>query len=212
MALSISFITSVLSLIYLFIIYNETKIDVFQQPFYPGEKQGYFKENVNMNPRFGYDQQCMKYQEVIMNPSTNKLGDVFNLNFESIHNKSFYIIIINLFIISFYIFLIIAFIIISCSPICAKLLSCIILFLSLAILFLMILVTILFVILLFSYYNGDTYSYYSFLKCKNVNYGGFSRYRVVEAFKSDFKLFMIFTIISLLASYLSDDLKGNENY
>ena len=104
---------TILSFIYAFIfliyVYHDTIIDIFQEPLNPGEKEQFFIDPaLNPNKTLKYDRQCQMYQDLIMKPSTKKLGDVFKLNYEPIHNNSYYIIIINIFIIFSYTYFILA--------------------------------------------------------------------------------------------------------
>ena len=208
----IGFISTIVAFIYLIKVYGDTKIDVFQQPIHPGEKEKYFIDPAsNPDQLLKYDRQCQVYQDVIMNPNTKKLGDVFTLNTESIHNQSFYIIFLDVFLLLFYVFFFIAIIFYIVVPQSATCLGVTLVIFGFINLIIMFITNILFFILLYNYYSGDTNAYNSFLECKNINYIGFSRYRIVEALKNDFFYFMIFSIISLITSFIANRNKEDNN-
>ena len=211
----IGFISTIVAFIYLIKVFGDTKIDIFQQPIHPGEKEKYFIDPaLNPDQTLKYDQTCQVYQDVIMNPNTKKLGDVFTLNIETIHIKSYYIIFINVFILLYYIFIfifVILFIAARDNQACLACLAVAFGLLSIIIIFVMVIANILFFIIIYNYYSGDTNAYNSFLECRNVNYEGFSRYRIVEVLKNDFFYFMIFNIISIISSFFANRNKENNN-
>ena len=208
----IGFVVSLLTLYYLFKVYEDTKIDIFQKSIEPGEKENYFIDPVlNPNQMLKYDQQCQAYQDIIMKPNTKKLGDVFNINAQTIHKNSFYIILINVFIIFFYVVLFVSLILIGFSSGSIGCLAFVIFILSFAAIIIMLIGFIYFFVIIYNFYSGDTNAYISFLECKNVNYSGFNRYRIVEEFKSDFKWFMIFNIIGIVLGFLNNKRDNNSN-
>ena len=209
---TLGFIVSLLALYYLILVYRDTKIDVFQKPIEPGEKEKYFIDPaLNPDQMLKYDQQCQAYQDIIMNPNTKKLGDVFNLNVEAVHNNSFYIIFINLFVIFFYAFIFIALIFLALASNSMACFAIIVVILSLAAFIIMIIGFIYFFVIIHNFYSGDTNAYISFLDCKNVNYSGFGKYRIVEEFKSDFKWFMIYYTFSMIFSFFTNKKDNNNN-
>ena len=68
-----------------------------------------------------------------------------------------------------------------------------------------------FLVIIYDFYSGDTNAYISFLECKNVNYSGFSRYRIVEEFKIDFKRFMIYNVLNMVFGFFINK-KDNNNF
>ena len=201
----LGFVSTILAFIYLIKVYGDTKIDIFQENIIPGEKDNYFIDPaLNPDQTLKYDQYCKVYQEIIMSPNTKKLGDVFTLNTESIHNQSFYLIFINLYILLFYVFLFVAFILFIIAPPCAGCIAIVLVIFTLILFVIMIIANILFFILIYNYYNGDTSIYNSFLQCRNVNYEGFRRYRIVEVFRKDFIYFMTYNIISIISSFFAN--------
>ena len=201
----LGFVSTILAFIYLIKVYGDTKIDIFQENIIPGEKDNYFIDPaLNPDQTLKYDQYCKVYQEIIMSPNTKKLGDVFTLNTESIHNQSFYLIFINLYILLFYVFLFVAFILFIIAPPRAGCIAIVLVILTLILFVIMIIANILFFILIYNYYNGDTSIYNSFLQCRNVNYEGFRRYRIVEVFRKDFIYFMTYNIISIISSFFAN--------
>ena len=93
-------IISISTLVYLFKINADTKIDAFQQPFKPGEKDKFFTFYTNITSA-DIGMNCELYGEAILNSKVNKLGDVFYLNIENIHTKSSQLIFLFFFIYNF---------------------------------------------------------------------------------------------------------------
>ena len=78
---------SIGALVYLIKIRSDTKVDTFQQPFQPGQKDKLFTFYSNItSANIGI--KCELYERAILNPKVKKLGDVFYLNIESIHTRS----------------------------------------------------------------------------------------------------------------------------
>ena len=205
----------IFTLVYIFKIYGETKVDIFQNQFNPGEKEKFFTP-LSQNPEqlLNIEPQCKNYQEQIMNPNTKKLGDVFHLNTASVHRKAFYYIIITITFIVICVMFIILMVLIAISSANSSLrtiASLILLILSLVSMVVIILSLINFIALFYSYYSGDTTTYYEFLRCKNVNYEGFSRYRIVEILKSDFRTFVQIIIFNMILSFVQECFKDGNN-
>ena len=209
---TINTIVTIIAFVYLFKIYNDTKIDVFQKNIEIGEKENYFIDPAqNPNQLLKYEPKCQAYEKMIMNPTTQKLGDVFKINMETINGRIYFILIVNILIIAFFLFIILEGILLIILPGIAACLAIVLLALSIALYVGLILSNIIFIVLIYSYYSSDTNAYNDFLTCKNVNYDGFSKYRVIEKFKYDFKRFMIFNIVSMLLSFiLNRDNKNRE--
>ena len=202
----IGFFLTILSFIYAFIfliyVYHDTIIDIFQEPLNPGEKEQFFIDPaLNPNKTLKYDRQCQMYQDLIMQPSTKKLGDVFKLNYEPIHNNSYYIIIINIFIIFSYTYFILAICAIKFFPDLFFSFGSIKIIFNVTIYIAALLESILFLLVLYYFYSGDTYSYNNFLECRNVNYPGFVKFKNIERFKSDFSFFVFFNVINALCKF-----------
>ena len=209
---TINTIVTIIAFVYLFKIYNDTKIDVFQKNIEIGEKENYFIDPAqNPNQLLKYEPKCQAYEKMIMNPTTQKLGDVFKINMETINGRIYFILIVNILIIAFFLFIILEGILLIILPGISACLAIVLLALSIALYVGLILSNIIFIVLIYSYYSSDTNAYNDFLTCKNVNYDGFSKYRVIEKFKYDFKRFMIFNIVSMLLSFiLNRDNKNRE--
>ena len=199
----INTIATIIAFVYLFKIYNDTKIDVFQKNIEIGEKENYFIDPAqNPNQLLKYEPKCQAYEKMIMNPTTQKLGDVFKINMETINRRIFFILIVNILIIAFFLFIILEGILLFILPGIAACFAIVLVPFSIALFVGLILSNIIFIVLIYSYYSSDTNAYNDFLTCKNVNYDGFSKYRVIEKFKYDFKIFMIFNIVSMLLSFI----------
>ena len=198
----VNVIATITAFVYLIKIYYDTKIDVFQQKIVVGEKENYFIDPAqNPNQLLKYEPQCQIYEKKIMEPNTQKLGDVFKLNMGIVHTRIAIILFINISILIFLLIFILAIVLIKLIPTIGTIFGIFILVFSIVMYIAMIVSNIIFILLIYSYYSGDTNTYNNFLSCKNVNYDGFSRYRIVEKFRYDFKYFMIFNIISLILNF-----------
>ena len=206
----INIIIGIFCIVYLANIYSDTYIDTPSLPFKPGEKELFFmnpSENTNFYAR--NHPICQYYQEKIMNPSVQKLEDVFNFRVQGVHTRSKILLVIIIIIFSFYLFIFIYAFFIACFPSSAGI--CSILFLiGIIIVFVASFIDIIvFISILFTYYGGDTTTYYDFLSCSNVNYNGFSRYRNLEYLKVHFKYYVIYQIINMILNFFVG--KGKEN-
>ena len=207
---TINTIVTIIAFVYLIKIYNDTKIDVFQQKIEIGEKGNYFIDPAqNPNQLLKYEPKCQAYEKTIMNPTTQKLGDVFKIDMETINGRIFFILVVNILVVAFILFILVESILVMILPGILNCLSIVLIALSIAVYVGLILSNIVFLLLIYSYYSSDTNTYNAFLTCKNVNYDGFSKYRVVEKFKYNFKRFMIFNIISMLLSFILN--RDNKN-
>ena len=194
----------ILCIEYLLGVYSDTKIDTSLYQFEPGEKESFFIDpSQNTNQRLIYDKKCQLYQEKIMNPNVQKLGDVFKFNIPFIHSKSGILTDLVIFMIIFFFFSFIYVLFIACIPVIAGICS-IIFFIGVILMILaQILILVVFILLLIDYYSGDTNTYYNFLFCRNVNYNGFNRYKNIENLRIDFRKFFIFQILSMILSYIT---------
>ena len=67
---------SISALVYLIKIRSDIKFDTFQEPFLVGQKDKLFTFYSNItSANIGI--KCELYEEAILNPKVNKLGDVF---------------------------------------------------------------------------------------------------------------------------------------
>ena len=200
---------SIASLIYLFNIRADTQVDTFQQPFQPGQKDKLFTFFSNITSA-DIGIKCELYEEAILNPKVNKLGDVFYLNIESIHTKSTYLLILFIVVI---IVLFLSILSIYCLEVTesfgALCFTCLIILVNFGIL---ILNFVLSALMILSFYQGDTHRFIEYLSCANVNREEFGNYLFVEKLNKDFKIFIILNLISLFMNYHSNrDNKTNEN-
>ena len=200
---------SIGALVYLIKIRSDTKVDTFQQPFQPGQKDKLFTFYSNItSANIGI--KCELYEEAILNPKVNKLGDVFYLNIESIHTKSTQLLIL-------YIVVIVVLFLTILSMYCleatqsvgALCFACLIILGNFA---LLILNFVLSVLMVLSFYKGDTHRFIEYLSCANVNREEFGNYLFAEKLNKDFKIFIILNLISLFLNYNSNrDKKITEN-
>ena len=196
-------IISISTLVYLFKINADTKIDAFQQPFKPGEKDKFFTFYTNITSA-DIGMNCELYGEAILNSKVHKLGDVFYLNIENIHTKSSQLIFLFfLFIISQILTL---FVIFSLPKTNSLLVPCLAFFIILGNAISFILNFVFFILMALSFYKGDTYRFVKFLDCVNINREEFGNYKFAEKLSKDFKIFMILNIISF---YFNLDINKN---
>ena len=200
---------SIASLVYLFNIRADTQVDTFQQPFQPGQKDKLFTFFSNITSA-DIGIKCELYEEAILNPKVNKLGDVFYLNIESIHTKSTYLLILFIVVI---IVLFLSILSIYCLEVTesfgALCFTCLIILVNFGIL---ILNFVLSALMILSFYQGDTHRFIEYLSCANVNREEFGNYLFVEKLNKDFKIFTILNLISLFLNYNSNrDKKITEN-
>ena len=203
-------IVSIFTLYFVICISQDTKIDTFQQPFDKGEKEILFY-SPNPDPLINsleFNLKCELYKENIMNPKVTKLGDIFNINIELIHNQVIWLIIIYILVIIllllFFLFTIISvkkqnlyFACLSCCTILATVILAIIN---------MILIYRFFI----TFYKSDISNFVEFLSCKNVKIEAFSKHFYVKDLDYHFTRFIIFGIITILLSTNSRK-ENNEN-
>ena len=207
----IGFVTAILTIIYIFRVYHDTAFDIFQLEFRIGEKEKFFIDpTINPYQILKEDLKCKRYESLIMDPRTKKLGDVFHLNFDAINYRVLFMIILYITILIFIVFSVLYFLIITFAPILTDICTIFFVLFSVIIYFAMSFLIYLFVMIVYSYYMGDTKTYVDFLSCKNVNYEGFRRYRAVENFKSNFTRFMWSYITSQLIGLITNSFKGNQ--
>ena len=200
----IGLILNIIGLIYFFFIISDTKKDLIQKPFEVGEKDSFFKSDLNDKI---IDRKCELTQYLINNPKVEKLGDAFDLNMKSIHSTIVIIAIINASLIVIYI--VSNILIIYSEKEKALALFFIVGFLALA---LSICHLIFSIRLILSFYTGDTHRFIKFLSCENVNKDSFNKYLYVEKFEKDFKFFIIINIITQFIDNIKKAMEkeGNE--
>ena len=199
----IIFVVYIFELIYLYRIYNETKTDPFQQPLGFEEKKKFFNYTINYELYMNkFDYNCKVYQDLILEPDTKKLGDVFNIKTEIIHYGCIFSF-LTAYILFWFAFLplvlnpclkmtcrsLISFFLqnIACSNLTSALIGPINI--------------IVIIISINSFYNSDINAYFDFLTCENINYAAFEKYRNIESLKTDFKNLIIPFIILWILSF-----------
>ena len=91
----LGFIISICSIVFLFKLRGDSKLDTFKQPFEVGEKGKLFNsQNISSITSSEFAIKCELYQEAIMSSKVDKLGYVFNLNVENIHRRTTQLVII----------------------------------------------------------------------------------------------------------------------
>ena len=138
---------------------------------------------------------CQMYQNIIMDEKITKLGDVFNLNIELIHDKTTALLILWIDYIIFAIFYIICFfanirtqnmtnIFLPCCCLIGNFIFNIATF-------------ILLYKLILAFYYSDMNQFVKFLKCRNVVREGFSKYLYVENLQYHIALFILCSIAQI---------------
>ena len=211
------FIISIIKIsvtIFLFInifkVLSDTKHDAFQQPFAPGEKEilFYTKEtNPLLNPA-EISIKCEMYQNSIMSPKVSKLGEVFDLNIELIHEKIGRLLILVGLSFIFLVFYFICYIISirrrSTSFAC---LSCIMILVSIS--FAVAMFVLLYKLIVI-FYKSDMKNFIEFMKCKNVNRAGFGNYLYAEDLYEHFIWFVITNFIHIFLNLSTSSNNKNE--
>ena len=187
----------ILKIICLYRLYADTLVDPFQDYFLKDEKQNFFTKNYNNEIEL--ELECSFLENMIMEPDTIKLGNVFNLNYYIINSSSFFLIISDIGIYC-------SFLLLLLLGILAKFFSFLrtlnLLYINIfywLIIGYCILVLIYNYYLLSSYYNSNIAFFLDFLKCPNVNKDGFKKYYdSALIFKSDFRIYIELFFIHLM--------------
>jgi hypothetical protein len=192
----IFYILTIVALVYLFGAYDDSKEDPSQIPFGFEEKKNFFiSPEKNPIQSLKYTKECKKFEISVMHPDTKKLSDVFKFRIQAIHIYIFIIIILLFFIFFVILFNILILSFAHCFPSLVQILNILnnsnfnsIIFGLIA----LIIIPILFIRLIYITNFGDIMTYRKLLLCKNVNYGGFEKYRSIENLgkKFDFILFL----------------------
>ena len=197
---------TILAYICLFKVYFNTLEDPFQQNFGFEEKKNFFNDyfkEVKPNENVDNYNDCIYYQDSIMDRNTEKLSDVFKTNIGKLNTFTFIMIIVVSFLILRIGLIILSLIMLGITyffPACSTIT---LFFVKINKLLSIIYNTIKglygfsFFYYMYLFYNGDINTYFDFLSCKNVNYDGFEKYRSIEIVKHDFKGLMIFSFIGM---------------
>jgi len=90
------FFFTVLKLIFLYRLYKDTEYDPFQQLFEKDEKNNFFTRNYNKKTKVKLE--CSFLENLIMEPDTVKLGNIFDLRYFVFHSTSYFLFIVNILI------------------------------------------------------------------------------------------------------------------
>ena len=199
---------------YIFRVYDNTEKDPFQENFGFEEKKKIFNYTINDDivHYLTYLKTCKNYQDLILDPNTQKLGDIFELNFETIHICALLMIIylFYTFFRSLFEFFYIL-IILTCRAVFPIPESVITFLFKCLYPFLSILNGFIFILCIYEFYGGGINSYFEFLSCKNVNYDELRKYKKVENLRSDSRKFSILYIIYIASTvFISRILRTNE--
>lgn len=207
----------ILLIISIFQVYKDTEINPFQNNFGFEEKKNFFLYNKVYRTYYSEkEKKCKIYQDLIMDPDTQKLGDVFELNFDSIHIYCFLTLISTTILFFSLLFFILSDLFEHFFPHISipgmLYLTCLFLIFSVC----SIISSFIFFIKLVNYYReGAMDEYYEFLTCYNVNYYAFEKYRCVENLRHHLKkfiaLFVVFSIVCLFADGTNKILKRSNN-
>ena len=196
----LGFIISICSIVFLFKLRADSKLDTFKQPFEIGEKEKLFNsQNISSITSSEFGIKCELYQEAIMSSKVDKLGLVFNLNVENIHKRTTQLVIIFALQILFIVLLIILLVLIAkTESLMAIFLLTITIIGNYALYIANFVITILLVL---AFYKGDAHKFVDFLSCKNINTEEFSKYSFAKKLQKDFTIFFILNIVSIFLNY-----------
>ena len=196
----LGFIISICSIVFLFKLRADSKLDTFKQPFEIGEKEKLFNsQNISSITSSEFGIKCELYQEAIMSSKVDKLGLVFNLNVENIHKRTTQLVIIFALQILFIVLLIVLLVLIAkTESLMAIFLLTITIIGNYALYIANFVITILLVL---AFYKGDAHKFVDFLSCKNINTKEFSKYSFAKKLQKDFTIFFILNIVSIFLNY-----------
>ena len=185
----ILFVFTFLKLIFLYRLYKDTEYDPFQQLFEKDEKNNFFTRNYNRKTKVKLE--CSFLENLIMEPDTVKLGNIFDLRYFVIHSTSYFLFIVNIVIYgSVLLFILLVILqkffnfITRLVELSSRIYRFFLLALGLAVLFYNIMI-------ISSYYNGNSAYYLDFLECPNVNSDEFKKYtESVLLFKRDIRIYI----------------------
>ena len=209
----INLILLIIANIYVFKVYHDTENNPFQKYFNFEEKKKLFTHiNSNETPDFKISNNCKKYQDLIMEPQTQKLGDVFKVDLAPINAGSFLMIVFFTYCIFHILFIFISIFLIQLFPDSA-IVSPIVKLLKIFNLILKIFSPVyffIFIILIYKYHSSEIDTYYEFLSCNNINLEGFDKYSSIDILKHDFKRFEVLYIIYLIIGFIYSNIKTEE--
>ena len=201
---------TILLFISIFHILSYTKADLSQERFSKGEKDNFFYTK-DSNPLINFYDigfKCEMYQNAIMNPKTEKLGDIFKLNIKLINEKINSLLIVVILSFVFLVFYLVCLAIsISKKSLSFVCLSCIMIIVSVGF---SVANFILLYKVIMDFYNSDMNQFMEFLKCKNVNREGFIKYLYVEDLYYHFKRFVFLSVIHILWNLSSNKIEKKE--
>ena len=196
----LGFIISICSIVFLFKLRGDSKLDTFKQPFEVGEKGKLFNsQNISSITSSEFAIKCELYQEAIMSSKVDKLGYVFNLNVDNIHRRTTQLVIIFALQILFIVLLIVLIVLIAkTESLMAIFILTITIIANYALYIANFVITILLVL---TFYKGDAHKFVDFLSCKNINVEEFSKYSFAKKLQKDFTIFFILNIVSIFLNY-----------
>ena len=193
--LNFSLLLAVIVLV--FVIRSDTSKNYFNEQLTQEEKNIFFY-NTETNPLLQPSEigiKCQMYQNIILDERVTKLGDVFNLNIELIHDKTTALLILWISCLIFTIFCMICFfanirtqnVTIICLSCCMLIGSFIFAIANFILLYKLIL----------AFYYSDMNQFVQFLKCRNVVREGFNKYLYVEDLHFHISLFILCSIVQM---------------
>ena len=193
--LNFSLLLAVIVLV--FLIRSDTSKNYFNEQLTQEEKNIFFY-NTETNPLLQPSEigiKCQMYQNIILDERVTKLGDVFNLNIELIHDKTTALLILWISCLIFTIFCMICFfanirtqnVTIICLSCCMLIGSFIFAIANFILLYKLIL----------AFYYSDMNQFVQFLKCRNVVREGFSKYLYIENLHYHIALFILCSIVQM---------------
>ena len=193
--LNFSLLLAVIVLV--FLIRSDTSKNYFNEQLTQEEKNIFFY-NTETNPLLQPSEigiKCQMYHNIIMDERVTKLGDVFNLNIELIHDKTTALLILWISCLIFTIFCMICFfanirtqnVTIICLSCCMLIGSFIFAIANFILLYKLIL----------AFYYSDMNQFVQFLKCRNVVREGFSKYLYIEDLHYHIALFILCSIVQM---------------
>ena len=206
--LNFSLLLAVIVLV--FLIRSDTSKNYFNEQLTQEEKNIFFY-NTETNPLLQPSEigiKCQMYQNIILDERVTKLGDVFNLNIELIHDKTTALLILWISCLIFTIFCMICFfanirtqnVTIICLSCCMLIGSFIFAIANFILLYKLIL----------AFYYSDMNQFVQFLKCRNVVREGFSKYLYIEDLHYHIALFILCSIVQM-GMQLSNNNNNGEN-
>ena len=179
------------------LIRSKTSKNYFNEQLTQEEKNIFFY-NTETNPLLQPSEigiKCQMYQNIILDERVTKLGDVFNLNIELIHDKTTALLILWISCLIFTIFCMICFfanirtqnVTIICLSCCMLIGSFIFAIANFILLYKLIL----------AFYYSDMNQFVQFLKCRNVVREGFSKYLYIEDLHYHIALFILCSIVQM---------------